>query len=138
MFQEFFEGMGNRALSGNRYIGTIVTIAVAMLFTFTGTRAALWPMFGSANQLLASLTLLAVTLWLAKLGKDNRFIKYPMYFMFCVTLTALVLLAYNNFAAKNIPLIVMSILLLGVAITLVIKAMKSLEKIKEQSRIETV
>jgi carbon starvation protein len=132
MFQEFFEGTGTQTvLSESRYVGTVVTIAVAMLFTFTGTRAALWPLFGSANQLLASLTLLAVTLWLTKLGTGNSFIKYPMYFMFCVTLTALVFLAYRNLAAKNIPLIVTSILLLGVAITLVIKAMSSLKKITQ-------
>jgi len=138
MFQEFFEGTGPQAvLSKNRYAGTVVTIAVAMLFTFTGTRAALWPLFGSANQLLASLTLLAVTLWLAKLRTGNRFIKYPMYFMFCVTLTALVFLAYRNFVAKNIPLIVTSILLLGVAITLVINAMSSLKKITHEPKIET-
>ena len=138
MFQEFFEGIGTQTvLSKSRYVGTVITIAVAMLFTFTGTRAALWPLFGSANQLLASLTLLAVTLWLAKLGKDNRFIKYPMYFMFCVTLTALVLLAYRNFIDKNIPLIVTSILLLGVAITLVTKAMSSLKKITHEPKIET-
>jgi len=138
MFQEFFEGTSAQTvLSKNRYVGTVVTIAVAMLFTFTGTRTALWPLFGSANQLLASLTLLAVTLWLAKLGTGNRFIRYPMYFMFCVTLTALVLLAYRNLVAKNIPLIVTSLLLLGVAITLIIKAMSSLKKIKNESRIET-
>ena len=138
MFQEFFEGTGTQmVLSKNRYVGTVVTIAVAMLFTFTGTRDALWPLFGSANQLLASLTLLAVTLWLAKLGTDNRFIKYPMYFMFCVTLTALVLLAYRNFVDKNIPLIVTSLLLLGVAITLVTKAMSSLKKITHEPKIET-
>jgi carbon starvation protein len=138
MFQEFFEGTGTQTvLSKNRYVGTIVTIAVAMLFTFTGTRAALWPLFGSANQLLASLTLLAVTLWLAKLGTSNRFIKYPMYFMFCVTLTALVLLVYRNFIDKNISLIVTSLLLLGVAITLVTKAMSSLKKITHEPKIET-
>ena len=138
MFQEFFEGTGTQTvLSKNRYVGTVVTIAVAMLFTFTGTRAALWPLFGSANQLLASLTLLAVTLWLAKLGIGNKFIKYPMYFMFCVTLTALVLLAYRNFVDKNIPLIVTSLLLLGVAITLVTKAMSSLKKITHEPKIET-
>lgn len=138
MFQEFFEGTATQTvLSKNRYVGTVVTIAVAMLFTFTGTRTALWPLFGSANQLLASLTLLAVTLWLAKLGTGNRFIKYPMYFMFCVTLTALVLLAYRNFVDKNIPLIVTSLLLLGVAITLVIKAMSSLKKITHEPKIET-
>ncbi len=132
LFQEFFEDMGGGAVvSGNRYVGTVATIAVAAVFTFTGTQGALWPLFGSANQLLASLTLLAITVWLAKMGKGNGFVKYPMYFMFCVTLTALGILVYNNVVAekKNVPLIVMSVLLLGVAVTLVVKAMKSLREI---------
>jgi len=97
--------------------------------TFTGTRDALWPLFGSANQLLASLTLLAITMWLAKLGKKNKFVKYPMYFMFCVTLTALCFMVHKNFLARNIPLVILSIVLLGVAITLVVKAIQSLRKI---------
>jgi carbon starvation protein len=130
LFQEFFEDMGRgAAVSGNRYVGTVATIAVAAVFTFTGTQGALWPLFGSANQLLASLTLLAITVWLAKMGKGNGFVKYPMYFMFCVTLTALGVLVYNNILAKNVPLIVMSVLLLGVAVTLVVKAMISLRGI---------
>ena len=134
MFEEFFEGIGPQAiLSKNRYVGTMATIAVAMLFTFTGTRAALWPLFGSANQLLASLTLLAITVWLTKLGKRTEFVRYPMYFMFCVTLTALGFMVYNNIRAGNITLIVTSILLLGVAVTLVGKAAGSLKKIRSVS-----
>ena len=130
MFQEFFEGIGPQAiLSKNRYVGTMATIAVAMLFTFTGTRAALWPLFGSANQLLASLTLLAITVWLTKLGKRTECVRYPMYFMFCVTLTALGFMVYNNIRAGNITLIVTSILMLGVAVTLVREAVGSLKKI---------
>ena len=138
MFEEFFEGIGPQAiLSKNRYVGTIATIAVAMLFTFTGTRAALWPLFGSANQLLASLTLLAITVWLTKLGKRTEFVRYPMYFMFCVTLTALGFMVYNNIRAGNITLIVTSVLLLVVAVTLVGKAAGSLKKIGSVSETGT-
>jgi len=138
MFEEFFEGIGPQAiLSKNRYVGTLATIAVAMLFTFTGTRAALWPLFGSANQLLASLTLLAITVWLTKLGKRTEFVRYPMYFMFCVTLTALGFMVYNNICAGNITLIVISVLLLGVAVTLVGKAAGSLKKIGSVSETGT-
>jgi len=97
MFQEFFEGTATQTvLSKNRYVGTVVTIAVAMLFTFTGTRTALWPLFGSANQLLASLTLagcypLADEAW-------NRQQVYKVSYVFYVLchLTALVLLAYRT------------------------------------------
>lgn len=138
MFEEFFEGIGPQAiLSKNRYVGTMATIAVAMLFTFTGTRAALWPLFGSANQLLASLTLLAITVWLTKLGKRTEFVRYPMYFMFCVTLTALCFMVYDNIRAGNITLIVISVLLLGVAVSLVGKAAGSLKKIGSVSKAGT-
>jgi len=128
MFQEFFEGTkAQHLLSKNRYAGTVITIAVAAYFTFTGTRVALWPLFGSANQLLASLTLLAITIWLAKLGKKNNFVKIPMVFMFCVTLTALGFMVYKNIVANNISLIILSLILLGVAIVLVLKARENLK-----------
>lgn len=132
MFQEFFEGTkAQNSMSNNRYAGTIITIAVAAYFTFSGTRDALWPLFGSANQLLASLTLLAVTIWLAKLGIKNNFVKIPMIFMFCVTLTALGYMVYKNIIAQNIALIILSLILFGVAITLVLRARESLISIKK-------
>ena len=133
-FQEFFENKErSNVLSKNRYVGTFITVAFAMLLTFSGTSNVLWPMFGSANQLLASIALLAVTVWLAELGKKNGFVKYPMYFMFCVTLTALGFLIYQNIVAKNIPLIFLSIILFGVAIVLILEATKSLRRIAQKS-----
>lgn len=132
MFQEFFESKGKQTvLTTNRYVGTLVTVMVAAFLTFTGTRDTLWPLFGSANQLLASLTLLAVTIWLARLGKSTTFVKIPMVFMFCVTVTALCILVYNNIASRNITLIVMSLLLLAVALTLIGKAMHSLRQVAQ-------
>lgn len=127
MFQEFFEEAGKKTfLSTNRYVGTVVTIAAAAALTFTGSRATLWPLFGSANQLLASLTFLAVTVWLTRLGRTSTFIKIPMVFMFCVTITALVFLVHKNIRDRNYVLVVMAVLLLGVAVTLVAKAWASL------------
>ncbi len=92
---------------------------------------ALWLLFGSANQLLASLTLLAITVCLAKSGKSKEFVKYPMYFMFCVTLTALGFLAYTNFVdePRNVTLVVASLILFGIAITLVVNAVRSLRSV---------
>ena len=135
MFQEFFEGIGKQTLlSSNRYIGTLVTIAFAAFLTFSGTQQRLWPLFGSANQLLSSLALLAITVWLAKHGKKNMFVKIPMLFMFCVTVTALGFMVYNNVVDRNIPLVVISILLLGVAVTLVIRAIQSLKQTTQNAK----
>lgn len=129
MFQEFFEGLkGEKVLSKNRYAGTLVTIALAAYFTFSGTQSTLWPLFGSANQLLASLTLLAITVWLSKLGQKNNFVKIPMFFMFCVTIVALVFMVYKNIDAGNIPLIILSLVLLAVGFILIFKARSNLRQ----------
>ena len=50
-----------------------------------------WPIFGTSNQLLASLTLLAVSVWLIKTGRNAIFTLIPMAFMLVMTLWSLVL-----------------------------------------------
>ena len=129
-FQEFFDDGKNSLLSQNRYIGTLITVIAAALMALSGTSDTLWPLFGSANQLLASVVLLAITVWLADIRVKNRFVKYPMYFMFLITLTALGSLVYKNVKAANIPLVIFSFLLFIVAVVLIIQAGKRLKQLK--------
>jgi carbon starvation protein len=135
IFQEFFESRWNakkNILSQNRYIGTLSTVLFAGLLALSGSSTTLWPLFGSSNQLLAAIVLLAVTVWLAELGKNNTFVKIPMGFMFLVTLAALTSLIYKNFIAGNWTLFFISILLFGVAVVLVFQAVKSMKKKAEK------
>ena len=69
---------------------------VSLGFTFYGyTR--IWPIFGSANQLLAGLSLLAVAAWIKNRQKRTSWETIiPLVFMFVVTLSALGLVVYNN------------------------------------------
>ncbi len=137
IFQEFFEKDSKvTILSQNRYVGTLITVIFAGLLALSGTSNTLWPMFGSANQLLAAIALLAVTVWLAELQKKNHFVKIPMYFMFCVTLTALGTLIYKHWIAKNIPLFLISILLFIVTVFLILQAKKSLSRISARAKSE--
>lgn len=123
MFQEFFDVAGKGSiLATNRYVATLATVGAASILAYSGTMQTLWPLFGSANQLLACLTLLAVSIWLAGLGKATLFLRIPMVFMFCVTLAALVLLAYKGARSGSWVVVVMALLLLGVALILVGKA----------------
>jgi len=48
-----------------------------------------WPIFGSSNQLLAALTLLAISIWLIKTGKNAVYVVIPMLFMIIMTLWSL-------------------------------------------------
>jgi carbon starvation protein len=125
MFQEFFDRPGRSSvLARNRYIATVFTVGAAAFLAYSGTVQTLWQLFGSANQLLASLTLLAVTIWLSGLGVKTAFIKIPMVFMFCVTLTALVLLAIKAWHARSLLILSMALLLLAVAAFLVFTALR--------------
>lgn len=128
-FQEFFEdrqAARQRILSRNRYLATAATVAVAILLAGTGEAMAIWPIFGSANQLLAALALLAVSAWLARLGKANLFVRIPMYFMFAVTISSLVTLFYSHalavvkggFSFGHLILAFLALLLTGVALVL--------------------
>ncbi len=125
MFQEYFENKGSEKQSifvTNRYASTAITVAFGAALTLSGKTMSIWPVFGSANQLLAALALLALTVWVANLKKGYLFVLIPMIFMFAVTLTALVMLIYTNFIATNYALSIISILLFILAVLLGIKA----------------
>lgn len=128
MFQEFFEmsikteKREESSLLQNRYFATSITVVVGAALTFSGQSMSIWPVFGSANQLLAALALLALTVYVAHLNEKKSFVLIPMLFMFSVTLTALGTLIYTNFISHNFILSFISALLFILAVLLGIKA----------------
>jgi len=85
----------------NRYVATfIAVVASAALLLGSGTKG-LWPIFASANQLLAALALLGVTLWLLAKGKKTWLVCVPMVFMMVTSGLALINLFKQNAAAWN-------------------------------------
>ena len=98
MFQEFWlDGSkgetpenvtGYKKVLSNPYVATIITVVLGVLLGLNGY-GKIWALFGSANQLLAALGLLAVATWLGNIGKDNKMFLLPMAFMLCVTIASL-------------------------------------------------
>jgi len=136
MFQEYFEKSDDKEKSWitNRYVSTGITVAFGAALTFSGQTMSIWPVFGSANQLLAALALLALSVWVANLKKGFLFVLIPMIFMFAVTLTALGMLVYQNFLVNNYALAVISIMLFALSVLLGIKAYSVLTNGKELSK----
>ncbi len=64
---------------------------IAIVVLVSSVVLAAWPIFGTSDQLLASLTLLAVSVWLIKTGRNAIFTLVPMAFMLVMTLWSLVL-----------------------------------------------
>ena len=83
----------------NRYVATGITIALAWIMS-TGSYLTIWPIFGTANQMLAALALLAIAAWLKKSKRNHLMITIPMYFMFAVTFCSLGQLIYANLGKK--------------------------------------
>ena len=95
------DGQVKKTVFTNPYLATAITVAVSLGFTAYGyTR--IWPIFGSANQLLAGLSLLAVAAWIKNRQKRTSWETIiPLVFMFSVTLSALCLVVYNNIKAAT-------------------------------------
>ncbi|MCX8057598.1 MAG: carbon starvation protein A [Ignavibacteria bacterium] len=138
MFQEFFEmnikkeKKESKLIFQNRYFATTITVLFGAALTFSGQSMSIWPVFGSANQLLAALALLALTVYVAYLKESKSFVLIPMLFMFSVTLTALGMLIYTNFVQSNYVLSFISLLLFGLAVMLGLKAYQVLVNGKKE------
>ena len=106
MFQEFWldgsKGETNENVTGykkvlsNPYVATGITVVLGVLLGLNGY-AKIWALFGSANQLLAALALLAVATWLGNAGKDNKMFLIPMGFMLIVTIASLIINTKDQF-----------------------------------------
>jgi len=91
------EFLGDKTpLFKNATFGTIVALLLSALLIWTGFWARIWVLFGGANQLMAALALLLVTLWLMSNGKNYMWTLIPFLFMFVTTIAALLITAYNT------------------------------------------
>lgn len=141
MFQELWIPTGQnqhnltgwRAVLGNAYVATIITVVIGVGLGMTGYTI-IWPLFGAANQLLAVLALLAVAAWLGNAGKNNKMFYIPMVFMLAVTLTSLCMTIQQKFVAVSaggdifaaVIQLVIALFLLVLAVILTIKGTKTL------------
>ena len=151
MFQEFWiDGTkgetpenvtGLKKVMANPYIATGITVVLGILLGLNGY-AKIWALFGSANQLLAALGLLAVATWLGNVGKDNKMFLIPMAFMLCVTIASLLINSWQQF---NVILaggadwgpyvqVVLGLMLVILAVVLAIEGVTTIAKQKKAAK----
>ncbi len=146
-FQELFSvddmehAEGWRKVFCNKYFATVLTLACGFILTKIGY-ANIWPLFGSANQLLSALVLITLCVFLKVTGRKNRTLFPPLIIMLCVTFTALVertiglVKAYSAgsavFLVEGLQLII-AILLMILGVTIVVHSGKELVKKKAEN-----
>ena len=94
-FQELFSGDDKDAklhpiakFLSNKWIASIITITLCYILAIAGYQK-IWPLFGSANQLLAALVLVGCAVFIKRTKRQGAALYFPMIFMLLVTFTAL-------------------------------------------------
>lgn len=139
-FQELFSvddmehAEGWRKLFCNKYFATVITLVFGYILTKVGYTN-IWPLFGSANQLLSALVLITLCVFLKVTGRTNKTLFPPLIIMLYVTFTALVerfialVKAYQAgtavFMVEGLQLII-AVLLIILGLTIVLHSGKRL------------
>lgn len=90
----------------------------------------LWPLFGTANQLLAGISLLLISIWLKRLGRNYLITLIPMIFLLFMTLWAMVqqvIFQWSWWGSNSSTLLfVFGALIMGFAIWIILTAISAL------------
>ncbi|MGD2176740.1 MAG: carbon starvation CstA family protein [Anaerolineae bacterium] len=73
----------------NIHVGAIVALLLSLLVIWTGVWQTIWVLFGGANQMMASLALMIITIWLTSQGRISTWTFWPGVFMYVTTIAAL-------------------------------------------------
>jgi len=82
----------------NIHVGAIVALLLSLLVIWTGVWQTIWVLFGGANQMMASLALMIITIWLTSKGRIATWTFWPGVFMYITTIAALAYTGYNALA----------------------------------------
>ena len=91
------DAKGIRKLLAHPLFGTAFMVIIGCVLGGLSL-SQIWGLFGSANQLLAGIALMAVCAWLGEVGKNNKMFFIPMAFMLIATLTQLVITVKTKLA----------------------------------------
>ena len=135
--QEFFmdddKEMGAVAkLCSNKWFATIITLVLAFLLAKVGYES-IWPLFGSANQMLSALALVSCAVFLKRTNRQGIMLWGPMFIMLAVTFTAiifkirdLVISLSKEFVSGDAIQLTFAVLLLILGIMVAVEGLKKL------------
>jgi carbon starvation protein len=114
----------------NSGLSVLIMFALAYFNAFK----LIWPLFGSANQLMAALALIAVSVWLYRRGRKSWYAMIPAFFMVVTTIASLVYLLINTYLPSgNSFLIAADLLLLGLALGVISLSLKSVLQLQHKT-----
>ncbi len=115
------------------WVNSGLAVLLMWVLAYSNAFNVLWPIFGTANQLLAALTLFAVSAWLLLRRRPNWFTLVPGVFMLLTTLASLVILMRSYWLKKNYALLAADLLLLGLAVGVIFLFVRTFSRRREES-----
>ena len=114
-------------LLGNRYVASAIAVAAIWFFAFFQVRGefaglVLWQLFGTTNQMLAGLALLAITVYLLRRGKPIVYTLAPMLLILVSTLSAMSINLTEFWTDAQWTLLVTGTAILALAVWLAVEA----------------
>ncbi len=126
----------------NNYISTLIAVAFCLLLAFGVTAGQypgdggnlIWPVFGATNQILASLTLLIISIYLMKLRRPFIFTLAPMIFILFMAFWASVWYLIDYFQTGRWLLVVLNLAVLIVSVLVMLEAMAVISKLRNANK----
>lgn len=112
-----------------------LSVVIMFLMAYFNAFKLIWPLFGSTNQLLAALALIAVSVWLNLRGNRSWFTLIPAMFMVATTLASLSILLIGTYLpARNFALIIADSLLIVLSLGVIGLSLKTLRDLRKAAR----
>ena len=117
----------------NRYVASLIAVALIGFFAFYEIQGepaglAMWRLFGSTNQILGGLTLLAITIYLRQRGANYWYTAIPMAFMLLVTIGAMVYELNTYWSSGQTLLLFIAACIFSLSVWLLVEAVIRLRK----------
>ena len=107
----------------NKIGATILGVIPAYLLTLNGTGWKLWPVFGASNQMLAALTLMVISIYFWKKGRNIFPLLLPMLFIMFITIISLFIKTNEFFITNNYLLLGINIILIVLILWMIIEGL---------------
>lgn len=112
----------------NRYAATLIVVALSGWLGISGEWNEIWPIFGSANQLIAALTLIVITSWFLSKKRLVRYTLFPAIFMLATTAGALVFKIKEYLAGRQNILLFFAITLFLLAVFVLYEVLRHVRR----------
>ena len=129
----------------NNYISTLVAVGACLLLAFGVSNGnypgdggtLIWPVFGATNQILASMTLIVLSVYLIKLGRPARYLLTPMIFILLMAIWASVWYVMDYVSRGQWILVAIQVAVMVSAVFIILESWAAVSKFRRVEKAES-